>query len=237
MRIELATPGDNLLFGNDQFYNMMTTMHGVLMLFVVVMPILYGAFGNFYLPIMIGAPDLIFPRLNNFSFWILIPGTLLGYSSIFVEGGAGTGWTIYPPLSSQPFHVEGGVDLLIFSFHLIGISSIVGSINFLCTIFYLKNDFFFLKDLPLYIWTLLVTAFLLIFALPVLAGAITLLLFDRCFNTSFFDPVGQGDVVLFQHLFWFFGHPEVYILILPGFGIVSQVLSTFSQKSLFGRIL
>lgn len=236
MRIELATPGDNLLFGNDQFYNMITTMHGVLMLFVVIMPILYGAFGNFYLPIMIGAPDLIFPRLNNFSFWILIPGTLLGYFSVFCEGGPGTGWTIYPPLSSQPFHSEGAVEFLIFSFHLVGISSIVGSINFLTTIFYLKNENFFLRDLPLYVWTLIVTAFLLLFALPVLAGAITLLLFDRCFSTSFFDPIGSGDVVLFQHLFWFFGHPEVYILILPGFGIVSQVIATFSQKSIFGRI-
>lgn len=236
MRFELATPGDNALFGNDQFYNMITTMHGVLMLFVVIMPILYGAFGNFYLPIMIGTPDLAFPRLNNYSFWILIPGAEYGYISVFLEGGAGTGWTIYPPLSSQPFHSEGAVEFLIFSFHLIGISSIVGSINFLCTAFFMKSDSFYLRDLPLYVWTLIVTAFLLIFALPVLAGAITLLLFDRCFSTSFFDPIGSGDVVLFQHLFWFFGHPEVYILILPGFGIISQVIATFSQKSIFGRI-
>lgn len=236
MRFELATPGDNALFGNDQFYNMITTMHGVLMLFVVIMPILYGGFGNFYLPIMIGTPDLAFPRLNNYSFWILIPGAEFGYLSVFLEGGAGTGWTIYPPLSSQPFHSEGAVEFLIFSFHLIGISSIVGSINFLCTVFFMKQDSFFLRDLPLYVWTLIVTAFLLIFALPVLAGAITLLLFDRCFSTSFFDPIGSGDVVLFQHLFWFFGHPEVYILILPGFGIISQVIATFSQKAIFGRI-
>lgn len=235
MRIELATPGSNILFANDHFYNMITSMHGILMLFVVVMPILFGGFGNYFLPILIGAPDMCFPRLNNFSFWMLPTGLILGLVAVFVEGGPATGWTVYPPLSSI-FFSGLTVDFLIFSFHIIGMSSIIGAINFMCTILYFKNEFFYLKDLPLYIWSVLVTSFLLILAIPVLAAAITLLLFDRNFNTSFFDPCGGGDVVLYQHLFWFFGHPEVYILIIPGFGIVSHIVSTFSKKVIFGRV-
>ena len=236
IRIELSSPGDLVLFGNPSFYNMCVTMHGILMLFVVVMPILFGGFGNYFLPILIGAPDMCFPRLNNFSFWLVPSGILLSVHAIFVDGGPGTGWTIYPPLSSLVGHGSASVDFIILSFHIIGMSSIIGSINFVCTIFFFKNEAFYLTELPLFIWTLIVTSFLLIFALPVLASAITLLFFDRNFNTSFYDPVGGGDVVLFQHLFWFFGHPEVYILILPGFGVISHIISTYSQKAVFGYV-
>ena len=236
IRIELSSPGDLVLFGNPSFYNMCVTMHGILMLFVVVMPILFGGFGNYFLPILVGAPDMCFPRLNNLSFWLVPSGILLSVHAIFVDGGPGTGWTIYPPLSSLIGHGSASVDFIILSFHIIGMSSIIGSINFVCTIFFFKNEAFYLTELPLFIWTVIVTSFLLIFALPVLASAITLLFFDRNFNTSFYDPIGGGDVVLFQHLFWFFGHPEVYILILPGFGVVSHIISTYSQKPIFGYV-
>jgi heme/copper-type cytochrome/quinol oxidase subunit 1 len=236
IRIELASPGNNILFGNDQFYNVLVTMHGVLMLLVVVIPILFGGFGNYFLPILIGAPDMCFPRLNNFSFWLLPPSILLGVISLFIESGPGIGWTAYPPLSTVTYHSGPSVDFVILSFHLIGSASIAGAINFICTILYFKSESMFLKDIPLYVWSLLVNSFLLLFAIPVLAAAITLLFFDRNFNTSFFDPTGGGDVVLFQHLFWFFGHPEVYIIVVPGFGIISHVISTFSQKNIFGKV-
>lgn len=236
IRLELTLPGTNVLYGNDHFYNVLVTMHGALMLLTVIIPILFGAFGNYFLPILIGAPDLCFPRLNNLSFWLLPPAVLLGVISLLIEGGPGTGWTAYPPLSSLVSHSGASVDFVIITFHILGASSMAGAVNFIVTIVYFKTDSMFLREIPLYVWALLINSFLILFALPALAAAITLLFFDRNFNTSFFDPVGGGDVVLFQHIFWFFGHPEVYIIIVPGFGIVSHVISAFYQKEVFGRL-
>ena len=235
IRLELSAPGSQFLAGDHQLYNVVVTSHGIIMIYFMIVPAMSG-FGNYMVPVLIGAPDMAFPRLNNVSFWILPPAITLFLASVFVEQGMGTGWTMYVPLAGVQAHSGGSVDLAIFALHLSGISSMLGAMNIVTTILNMRAPGMTLHKMPLFAWAMLMQSIIIILCIPVLAGALTMILTDRNFNTSFYDAAGGGDPVLYQHLFWFFGHPEVYLMIIPGFGIISHVISAFSGKPVFGYL-